>query len=385
MSVSRFIGAAVAVFIGTVQPGFAQSGPALPAEIPPASYDGNQYVDSAGCVFIRAGLAGSVNWVPRLTRDRQPLCGFEPSLGGRVASPLPSDVPVITVDQPATTVTSTYAPASAPQVSAPVATSAPMRTVASVTSAPTIGAVATPTVAPVPQVTEPEPLRITLSELCAGRSGVLSGYINANTGQPVDCGPALVAAPATTTIYAPVGGRSCETIGQAYLTGGTGREVRCGPQTQPIGNYGSRVPASNPIMVPTTRTAPSAPAVSLPTIAPVAVPTPVTPTAPVVAPSNCALDSVSAQYMRGGDVRCSPQSQSPSGRQGAALDGQSTSVQVARASSSGFGAGLFGPVVPASNPAYALVGTRTAPDGYISAWDDGRLNPQRGIPGTVVR
>jgi hypothetical protein len=51
----------------------------IPAEFPPRDFKGKQFVDSRGCVYIRAGVDGATTWVPRVTRDRKVICGFKPT------------------------------------------------------------------------------------------------------------------------------------------------------------------------------------------------------------------------------------------------------------------------------------------------------------------
>ena len=58
-------------------------GPIEPAELPPPDYAGQQYVDSKGCMFVRAGAGGKVIWIPRVSREGVPVCDNPPS-GRRV-------------------------------------------------------------------------------------------------------------------------------------------------------------------------------------------------------------------------------------------------------------------------------------------------------------
>ena len=57
-----------------------------PRNLPPAGFTGQQFADNDGCVYLRAGFGGQTTWVPRISANRRPLCGFPPTFGAQVAA-----------------------------------------------------------------------------------------------------------------------------------------------------------------------------------------------------------------------------------------------------------------------------------------------------------
>jgi hypothetical protein len=113
--------ATIAVFAAGLAAGAVQAQETIgqPAELPPESYKGKQYVDSSGCVFIRGGIDGAVTWVPRLSRAREAVCGFKPTLAeSAAAAPVAAEAAVVTAaveeEAPAPVAAATQRPVTKP-------------------------------------------------------------------------------------------------------------------------------------------------------------------------------------------------------------------------------------------------------------------------------
>ena len=329
MSMSRVLALAVLV-LGPAQAALAQSGElALPLEFPPSSYSSNQYIDSTGCAFLRAGLSGAITWVPRVNRDRTQLCGFQPSIASLD----------ITIAENAAAIANAPVISIAVPPASPIATAAaqiadvgmPIETVASLTTPPRI-----PVIQPVTQPVSP-------------RIIALPAAVAPPVAAPVSVIPRMTMAQICADMDA---------TGRRYRNAETGITIRCAPQFQPDSDGGA-ARADAPAMVNLGG--------QIITVA-----------------QLCQIsDATGNRYLNaatGIAVRCGPQVESPSGLTsplGQRLVAQAPVAPLA----------LVPVATPVSAPVrvHAPAAVVSPPAGYVAVWDDGRLNPQRGLPQGVAQ
>ncbi|MCB1364621.1 MAG: SPOR domain-containing protein [Rhodobacteraceae bacterium] len=225
-----------------------------PAEFPPASYTGKQYIDSRGCIYIRAGIDGNVTWVPRVSRARKQVCGYKPTAvaGASPAKPV-QKVTVISNPQPA---------AAKPAVAAKPAPPRP-------SPAPAPTRVATPRTVPAPaapRATAPATTRVTTARPPATTRTTTARPPAASVYRPSP-GPAPTvvspqAKPSAPPIQprrakAPAASGGCpnaSAFSQQFINK-TG--VRCGPQTEAPITYGKGWDRSSSLTLPSdTRVVP---------------------------------------------------------------------------------------------------------------------------------
>ena len=321
-----------------------------PAEFPPASFKGSQYVDSRGCIYVRAGQGGAVQWIPRVSRTRKVLCGFKPSLA-QAEQKLPVIPDPVAPEEPTTVVAATpVAPKPAPQQAVAEKPAAVAAASAAATAKPRPNPFA---IDYTPVEAAPKPSRLVAKAPAQPAPKPISSYAGKTVGERGCVADAS-------------GGVNCAG-GQSYVL----KRVPAGVTIRTAN--GETLTTDTPTLVRVAvKSAPAPAPVAVPTPVPAAAQsieyTPYAATAPQYAAAlDCAaLGAATAAYMRssrGFDVRCGPQAEHPSAY---ARSGYAP-AQVARVSTK------MNYAIPHPQKIHV-------PKGYRPAWSDGRINPYRGAP-----
>ncbi len=212
----------------------------IPAEFPPNDFKGKQFVDSRGCVYIRAGVDGATTWVPRVTRERKVICGFKPtfSKAQTTTSAAPKlDKNVVQI-QPAAPESGAPAVAAAPRAVAPAATT----TARTTSSAATSTAKTTTRTVNVPKQAKGAPLYTTPTAArptttTTKKTTTRTVAPAATAAAPAVIQPAPVAPKTTTTTVRRTSKQAPRAAGvvspcREGVTSWRGSAVRCGPQAQ---------------------------------------------------------------------------------------------------------------------------------------------------------
>lgn len=209
-----------------------------PVNFPPSSYKGKQFVDNNGCAFVRAGIDGRVNWIPRVSRSRKLLCGLKPTFSGaeaNVASAQSANAPVQITNNEAP-VADAPAPrvAAAKPATAPKPQPAPKPVVAKpaprVAPAPQPRVVidATPTTRPAPQRVQQARIQPRVQPAPQPVQRVVQQRV-----QPVQ--RTVVTAPAPRQEQRVTRNTTCANFtGISAQYAGSGPGVRCGSQAQSV-------------------------------------------------------------------------------------------------------------------------------------------------------
>ena len=156
-----------------------------PANLPPFGFQGLQFVDGRGCLFLRAGFGAQTVWVPMVDESHAQICNMAPSFGAAAAAAAA-----------AATAAATAAPV--PQTVAPVTPVAPLVPAAKpapvvVAAAPAVNApvIAAPVLAAQPTPAQPAPSQPAPSQSAPAQRGYQSAALGTTTASCLTRAPVL--------------------------------------------------------------------------------------------------------------------------------------------------------------------------------------------------